>query len=105
MIGEKIIRFPLFIMYVLFIMYLLMSSVKRYFNKSSISIIPAEIMKEYTYGDYTLYSKLVRLKNAKMQIIYFFSKRKPKSGIPTAMPVGFDVGVNMRSGLPYLKKR
>jgi hypothetical protein len=104
MTGEKIIPFPLFFVYVLFVMYLLMSSVKRYFKKSSLAIIPSEIMKEFTYGDYTLYSKLVRLKNAKIQIIYFFSKKKPKSGTPTPFPIGFEVGVNNRSGLPYLKK-
>ena len=104
MTGEKIVPFLLYIMYVLLVMYLLMSSVKRYFKKSSITNVPSEINKGYTYGDYTLYSKRVRLKNAKIQIIYFFSKRKPKSGTPTALPVGFEVRVNDRSGLPYLKK-
>jgi len=105
MTGEKIIRFPLFIMFVLFVMYLLISSVKGYFKTSSIAIDPSEIMKEYKYGDYTLYSKLVRLKNAKIQIIYFFSKKKPKSGTPAPFPVGFEVEMSKRSGLPYLKKR
>src|SRR5512136_2661057 len=50
--GEKIIRFPLFIMYVLFLMYLLMSPVKRYFQESSMAILPSKIMEEYKYGDY-----------------------------------------------------
>jgi hypothetical protein len=105
MTGEKIIPFLLFIMYVLLLMYLLMSPVKRYFQKSSMAILPSEIIEEYKYGDYTLYSKLVRLKNAKIQIIYFFSKRKPKSGTPTPFPVGFEVEMSKRSGLPYLKKK
>jgi hypothetical protein len=105
MTGEKIIRFLLFVMYILFVMYLLMSPVKRYFRKISMAIVPSEIMKEFKYGIYTLYSKLVRLKNGKIQIIYFFSKRKPKSGTPTVFPYGFEVEVNKRSGLPYLKKR
>jgi len=104
MTGEKIICFLLFVAYVSFIMYLLMSPVNRYFKKSSTAIVPSEETKEYKYNDYTLYSKRVRLKNAKIQIIYFFSKRKPKSGTPTALPVGFEVRVNDRSGLPYLKK-
>ncbi|KYK21809.1 hypothetical protein AYK25_07875 [Thermoplasmatales archaeon SM1-50] len=69
------------------------------------AIVPSELIKEYTYGFYTLYSKLVRLKNGKNQIIYFFSKRKPKSGTPTTLPEGFEVEVSSRSGLPYLKKR
>ncbi len=103
--GQKIIGFLFFGLFVLLDMYLLMSSVKRYFKKSSIAIVPSEIMKEYKYGDYTLYSKLVRLKNGKIQIIYFFSKMKPKSGTPTLLPVGFEVEMSKRSGLPYLKKR
>jgi hypothetical protein len=105
MTGEKTIRFLLFVIYVLSIMYLLMSTVKRYFGKIPTAIVPPEIIKEYKYGVYTLYAKLVRLKNGKMQIIYYFSKRKPKSGTPTAFPYGFEVEVSKRSGLPYLKKR
>jgi hypothetical protein len=105
MTGEKMIGFLLFVMFVISIIYLLMSSVKRYFGKISMAIVPVEILKEYTYGLYTLYSKLVRLKNGKNQIIYFFSKRTPKSGTPTTFPDGFQVEVSKRSGLPYLKKR
>jgi hypothetical protein len=104
MTGEKIIYFLLFVAFVLFIMYLLMSPVKRYFNKSSTAIVPSDETKEYKYNDYTLYSRLVRLKNGKLQIIYFFSKIKPKNGTPIALPYGFEVGVNKRSGLPYLKR-
>ncbi len=103
--GEKFIGFPLFVLYVLFGIYLLMSSVKNYFKKGSPAIVPSDVMKEFTYGDYTLYSKLVRLKNTKLQVIYFFSKRKPKSGTPTSFPVGFEVAMSKRSGLPYLKKK
>ena len=39
------------------------------------------------------------------QTIYFFSKRKPKSGTPCELPSGYVVGVNKRTGLPYLKKK
>jgi len=105
MTGEKIIGFLFFVLFVLSMMYLLMSPVKRFFGKISMAIVPSELIKEYTYGFYTLYSKLVRLKNGKNQIIYFFSKRKPKSGTPTTLPEGFEVEVSSRSGLPYLKKR
>jgi hypothetical protein len=105
MTGEKTIRFLLFVIYVLFVIYLLQSSVKNYFGKISMAIIPFEILKKFEYGSYTLYSKMVRLKNGKLQIIYFFSIRKPKSGTPIAFPYGFEVKVSKRSGLPYLKKR
>ena len=105
MTGEKIIGFLFFVLFVLSIMYLLMTSVKRYFGLISMAIIPSEVKTEFTYGLYTLYSELVRLKNGKNQVIYFFSKRKPKSGTPSLLPEGFDVEVSTRSGLPYLKKR
>jgi hypothetical protein len=102
--GEKIIGFLLFILYIIFVIYLLMSAVKRYFKESSMALVPVEEMKEYRYNEYILYSKLVRLKNEKLQVIYFFSKHKPKSGTPIALPYGYVVGVNKRSGLPYLKR-
>jgi hypothetical protein len=105
MTGEKIIYFPLFVIDVVFVMYLLQSSVKRYFGILSLAIVPSEIQNEFTYGNYTLYSKLVRLKNGKTQIIYFFCKGKPKSGSPIPFPSGFEVEVSKRSGLPFLKKR
>jgi len=105
MTGEKIIRFLLFVIYVSFIVYLLQSPVKRYFGKISMALVPSEILKEFKYGNYTLYSKLVRLKNGKTQLIYFFCKGKPKSGNPIAFPYGFEVEVSTRSGLPFLKKR
>jgi hypothetical protein len=104
MTGEKLIGFLLLVLFVISMMYLLSSPVKRYFGRISEAIVPVEIPKEYTYGLYTLYSELVLLKNGKNQIIYFFSKRKPKSGTPTTFPDGFQVEVSKRSGLPYLKK-
>jgi hypothetical protein len=102
--GEKTIGFLLLVLFVTSMMYLLLSPVKRYFGKITMAIVPSEIVKEYTYGLYTLYTKLVHLRNGRNQIIYFFSKRKPKSGTPTTLPDGYQVEVSKRSGLPYLKK-
>ena len=59
----------------------------------------------YTHGDYTLHSKDVELKGGRIQTIYFFAKRKPKSGTPCDKPDNMTVGVNKRTGLPYLKKK
>jgi hypothetical protein len=104
MTGEKIIGFLLFVLFVLSIMYLLMTPVKKYFGIISMDIVPSDRRTEYTYGLYTLYSERVRLKNGKNQVIYFFSKKKPKSGTPASFPDGFKVEVSTRSGLPFLKK-
>jgi hypothetical protein len=59
----------------------------------------------YTQDGWTLYTREVKLKGGRMQTIYFFSKRTPKSGNPCDMPSGYEVGVNKRTGLPYLKKK
>lgn len=104
MTGDKIIGLGLFIVLILSLTYLLMSTVKKYFGTITTTIVPSERIKEYTYGLYTLYSTLVQLKNGQTQLIYFFSKQKPKSGTPAVFPEGFEVQISQRSGLPYLKK-
>ena len=59
----------------------------------------------YTHGEYTLYSREVTLRGGSTHTIYFFSKRTPKSGTPSDKPDKYEVGVNKRTGLPYLKKK
>ena len=59
----------------------------------------------YTHEGWTLYTRSVKLKGGRDQTIYFFSKRTPKSGSPCELPTGYWVGVNKRTGLPYLKKK
>jgi len=59
----------------------------------------------YSYESWTLYKKDVTLKDGKIQTIYFFTKRTPKSGRPCNLPKGYMVRVNDRTGLPYLKKK
>ncbi len=58
----------------------------------------------YKYKDWTLYKKDVKLKCDRLQTIYFFSKRTPKSGTPCDLPDEFKVIVSERTGLPLLKK-
>src|SRR2546426_12035510 len=59
----------------------------------------------YTYEGWTVYSRDVKLKKGPKVTIYFFSKRKPKSGKPMdKMPKNRKVGVNKRTGLPFLRK-
>lgn len=59
----------------------------------------------YKQDGYTLHKRDVELKNGGTQTIYFFSKKKPKSGVPCDLPDGYQVGVNKQTGLPYLKKK
>jgi hypothetical protein len=58
----------------------------------------------YEYQGWTLYSREVKLKRGPRVTIYFFSKRKPKSGRPSDKPSGYTVKVNKRTGLPFLKR-
>lgn len=58
----------------------------------------------FTHKGYTLYSRDVDLKTGGTQTIYFFAKKTPKSGSPSAKPEGYEVGVNDATGLPYLQK-
>jgi hypothetical protein len=59
----------------------------------------------YIHDGWTLYKRDVKLKGGRNQTIYFFSKKKPKSGSPCDKPNNMSVGVNKRTGLPYLKKK
>jgi len=59
----------------------------------------------YTFGDYTLFSRDVVLKNDNgTQRIYFFAKSEPKSGEPALLPPGYRVQVSPRTGMPLLRK-
>jgi len=66
--------------------------------------MPADSGIPFTFNGYTLYTKDVVLKNGGKRAIYFFSKRKPRSGRMCAKPRGHHVGVNERTGLPFLKR-
>jgi len=59
----------------------------------------------YEHDGWALHTLGVNLKGGRKQTIYFFSKKKPKSGTPCDKPDDMTVGVNKRTGLPYLKKK
>lgn len=56
-------------------------------------------------GTYVLFTREVELKGGRKQRIYFFTKKgnTPKSGHPSELPGGKTVGINSRTGLPFLK--
>lgn len=59
----------------------------------------------YTHGEYTLYTREVTLKGDRVQRIWYFSKGTPKSGEPCDLPPGKEVGINKRTGLPFLRNK
>ncbi len=61
----------------------------------------------YLHQGWTLYFRDVKLKRGPKVTIFFFSKRTPKSGKKwpeDTLPKGRKVGVNKRTGLPFLRK-
>jgi len=59
----------------------------------------------YEKEGFTLYSKDVKLKNTdKIQTIYFFAKKEPKSGTPCDMPDGFEVGSNNNGKFFFVRR-
>ncbi len=61
---------------------------------------------EHTYSrgqKYFLHQREVTLKGGRLQTIYFFA-REVKDGAIDALPEGYEVVENTRTGLPILKK-
>lgn len=56
-----------------------------------------------TYKGYTLFKREMT-RNKKKTTIHFFSKEKPTKGRPTQLPDGYQIAVNKKTGVPYLKK-
>jgi hypothetical protein len=61
------------------------------------------ILLVYTYEGWTLYVIEPEFKAIGKRKMYFFSKRTPNRGSPCDKPSHMVVGVNKRTGLPYLK--
>jgi hypothetical protein len=54
---------------------------------------------------YTLYARTQLARGKHKSTVYFFSKRKPVVGDPIDVPEGYIVGVDRRSGVPFLDKK
>jgi len=64
-----------------------------------------ESQQTYTYQQYSLYRKEIETMDGKKRTIHFFSKSKPDVGEPVPLPEGFEVKINVKTGLPYLVKK
>ncbi|MFA5943981.1 MAG: amino acid permease [Candidatus Thermoplasmatota archaeon] len=65
---------------------------------------PGALATGFRHLGYTLYRRDIETKSGATRPLYFFAKGTPKSGVPSAKPSGYGVGVNDRTGLPYLRK-
>lgn len=69
-----------------------------------------EEMKEpdkssFSFKNYQLYQKEIDLGNGKKRTIRFFSKDIPDDAIPTTLPDNYEVKINKKTGVPYLRKK
>ncbi|OYT28005.1 hypothetical protein B6U98_05795 [Thermoplasmatales archaeon ex4572_165] len=61
----------------------------------------------FEHAGYVLHNRTVELKGGRTQTIYYFCKKgnTPKSGEPCDKPDNKVIGINKRTGLPYLKNK
>jgi hypothetical protein len=70
-----------------------------------ISVKKPSSVTAYTYKDYTLYKRVTHKYGKKKTTIHFFSKDKPDQAHPSPLPDGYQIAVNKKTGIPYLKKK
>ncbi|MFW6119901.1 MAG: hypothetical protein ACOC80_03240, partial [Petrotogales bacterium] len=61
--------------------------------------------KPYKYGEYTLYKKEIKTSTGKKRTVRFFSKKKPDVGEAVPLPEGYEVKINKRNKVPYLRRK
>jgi len=59
--------------------------------------------KQARIGEYGLFARSVRESGARSKTIYFFSRVTPLSGVPAAIPSGYEV-VHLATG-PMLRRK
>jgi len=79
--------------------------VKHSFHKDEVPEQKQKETKTYRYGDYTLYRKEIKVGPGKKRTIHFFSRAEPEDGGPVNLPEGYEVKVNKKTGVPYIRKK
>lgn len=62
------------------------------------------VQSKKTNETYYLHSKVVDLMGKRKQLIYWFARKIDKDYILSALPEGYTISENVRTGLPLLKK-
>jgi hypothetical protein len=74
--------------------------------KSSIKKLQkTDTNKAFQFNGYTLYQKEMDLGNNKKRVIHFFSKNEPENSVPSPLPKDYDVKINKKTGVPYIRKK
>lgn len=59
----------------------------------------------FQYNDYTLYQKTIIINDEDKRTIHFFAKEPPETGKPAELPEGYEVKINRKTGVPYIRKK
>jgi len=79
--------------------------VKPSFHKDEVPEQKQKETKTYRYGDYALYRKEIKVGPGKKRTIHFFSRAEPEDGGPVNLPDSYEVKVNKKTGVPYIRKK
>jgi Helix-hairpin-helix domain len=79
--------------------------VKPSFHKDEVPEQKQKETKTYRYGAYALYRKEITVGPGKKRTIHFFSRTEPEDGGPVDLPEGYEVKVNKKTGVPYIRKK
>jgi len=77
----------------------------EYFDEDKISKQEKRNLKGFIYKEYTLYKRIITTKNGIIRTIRFFSKAQPEKAESIDLPKGYEVKVNKKTGVPYLRKK
>ncbi|MDG6218672.1 MAG: hypothetical protein QCI00_04445 [Candidatus Thermoplasmatota archaeon] len=59
----------------------------------------------FQYGNYTLYQKTIIITDDDKRTIHFFAKEAPETGKPAMLPKDYEVKINRKTGVPYIRKK
>ena len=74
-------------------------------KKSIQNIKENEKQTPYSFKGYKLFQKEIDLGNDKKRVIHFFSKDEPEESKPSALPPNYEVKINKKTGVPYIRKK
>jgi hypothetical protein len=79
--------------------------IKTSFHKDEAPEQKQKEIKIYRFGDYALYRKEITVSPGKKRTIHFFSRTEPEDGEPVYLPEGYEVKMNKKTGVPYIRKK
>jgi hypothetical protein len=77
----------------------------EHYDEGKVSEEKLEKIKGFRHKDYTLFEKTIKIPSGRIRTVRFFSKAQPEDSKTINLPKGYEVKVNKKTGVPYLKKK